>query len=433
MSARSPGGSTRREFLKSALIAGGAVVAGGVAATGLSGCHRQAASDARVTLTQWYHQYGEEGTQSAVVRYASEYTKAHPDVAVNVVWVPGDYQTKLNTALLTAGGPDVFEKQLTLPMVSAEQVAPLDDLFPPQVRRDFDAGDLEANSVDGHIYAVKMVTDTGLIYYRKSLFAQAGLRPPQTLDELLAASKALVGARRKGLYLGNDGGVGACLYLALWSAGEDILEGESIAFNTPRAALAFEKLRDLVTSDSLLVGAPTDWWDPSAFVQGLCAMQWGGLWAYPAVKKAFGEDVGALAWPALDVQGQPATFNGGWSQMVNSRSRVLDEAKKYVRWLWIENRQIQRDWNLNYGFHVPPRASVARAATALEAPVPTLVVKNLVKYGHVLPPSWSSGMGTALTDAATNIVKIGRSAAPELETAAAKCKRELERMLRFRD
>jgi hypothetical protein len=49
-----------------------------------------------------------------VTRYAQQYTKAFRDVAVQVVWVPGDYATRLNTALLTAGGPDVFEKQYPL-------------------------------------------------------------------------------------------------------------------------------------------------------------------------------------------------------------------------------------------------------------------------------------------------------------------------------
>jgi multiple sugar transport system substrate-binding protein len=418
----------RREFLKSALVTAGVVTWGS-----LGGCARREEADGRITLTQWYHQYGEEGTQDAVLRYARDYTKANPDVAVNVVWVPGDYGTKLNTALLTAGGPDVFEKQLTVPMVSAGQIAPLDDLFPPEVRRDFVPADLLANTVDGHIYGVKMIDDTGLIYYRKSWLKETGLRLPQTLDELIVVAKALTKPRRKGLYLGNDGGVGAGLNLAPWSAGEDFLKDDKIVFNTPRTVLAYQKLRELVNSNAVLIGAPTDWWDPSAFNQGLCAMQWCGLWAYPAIHKALGDDVGALAWPALDAQGTPATFFGGWSQMVNSRSPHLDEAKRYVRHLWIENSAVQRDWNLSYGFHVPPRVSIAREARALDAPVPATAVKNLKQYGRVLPPAWSGGMNTALSDAVVNIVKIGRPAAEQIAIAARKCERELERMLRFRD
>jgi multiple sugar transport system substrate-binding protein len=117
---------SRRDFLRGATIAAGAV---------LVGCGRTNVPGTRVTLTQWYHQYGEKGTQEAVVRYAKAYTALHPDIAIQVVWVPGDYGTKLATALLTRGGPDIFEGQITKPMVTAEQVAPLDDLFPRQCLR----------------------------------------------------------------------------------------------------------------------------------------------------------------------------------------------------------------------------------------------------------------------------------------------------------
>ena len=435
MSDFQPKGPSRREWIKSAFISAGAVTIGATALGSLGGCRRGAVSkDGRITLTQWYHQYGEEGTKDAVYRYAAEYTKANPNINIEVVWVPGDYNTKLNTALLVAGGPDVFERNgLTIPMVSAGQVAPLDDLLTPSVRADFDPGDLESFGVDGKVYALKMVTDTGLIYYRKSMLQKAGVAPPQTLDELIAASKALVAPRRKGIFLGNDGGVGSCLMLPMWSAKQDLLSDGKIAFNTARTAQAYEKFRQLVALDANLIGAPTDWWDPSAFNQGLTAMQWCGLWAYPAIKKELGDDVGALAWPALDAQGAPATFLGGWAQMVNARSPHVDEAKKYISYLWIENQKIQSDWTLSYGFHVPPRKSVAQSAKALEAPVPAKAVENLREYGHPVQPAWSSGMNTAFSDAVVNIVKLGAPGQQEFAVAAAKCERELERQFRYRE
>ncbi|MBV9850588.1 MAG: extracellular solute-binding protein, partial [Armatimonadetes bacterium] len=208
----------RREFLRAATFAAGAV---------LTGC-APPASGARVTLTHWYHQYGEEGTEAAVRRYAQEYTRLHPDIAVQVVWVPGDYQTKLATALLTRGGPDVFEGQLTQAMVGADQVAPLDDLFTPQVRADFSPRDLAANSVSGRVYGVKMLDDTGILYYRKSLLQAAGLTPPATVNDLLAAAQKLTTPDRKGLFVGNDGGVAALINILPWSAGSDFLVNNQI-------------------------------------------------------------------------------------------------------------------------------------------------------------------------------------------------------------
>jgi len=412
---------TRREFVA-------AVGAG--AATLLAGCGRPGMPGKRVTLTQWYHQYGETGTQQAVGRYADEYMKLHPDIGVEVVWVPGDYGTKLATALLTRGGPDIFESSsLTVAMVGAGHVAPLDDLFPPDVRRDFSNRDLAANSVGGKMYGVKMLDDTGILYYRPSLLQAARLRPPKTMDELIQAAKKLTSGSRKGLFVGNDGGATALINIAPWSAGGDFLVGDKIVFNNPRTIAAYEKLRALNDSGALLIGAPTDWWDPSALTQGLTAMQWGGLWSYPAIKKALGKDVGGMAWPALDAAGRPATFLGGWSAMVNAQGPQVEEAKKYVQWLWINNKKIQQDWCLAYGFHVPPRATVAQMANALRAPVPAQAAADLAAHGYTLPPTWNAAMGTALSDAVANILKQGRPAAPEIQTAAAKCERELQRAL----
>ncbi len=411
---------TRRDFLKAAAFSTGAL---------LAGCGRPGMPGKRVTLTQWYHQYGEPGTQQAVQRYADEYMRLHPDIGIEVVWVPGDYATKLSTALLTRGGPDVFESSLTAAMVGADQVAPLDDLFPPEVRQDFSARDLAANTVGGKIYGVKMLDDTGILYYRKSLLQAAGLEPPATMDALIGVAKKLTTSDRKGLFIGNDGGVAALISIAPWSAGSDFLVDNKIVFNNPRTVAAYEQLKALNDSGALLIDAPTDWWNPSALTQGLAAMQWGGLWSYPAIHKALGADVGGMAWPAFDATGQPSTFLGGWSAMVNAQGPQIDEAKKYVQWLWITNKKIQQDWCLSYGFHVPPRMSVAQTASALRGPVPAQAVKDLTAHGRILPPTWNAAMGTALTDAVTNIVKQGRPAAPEIQAAAAKCERELQRAL----
>jgi len=297
------------------------------------------------------------------------------------------------------------------------------------VRRDLSPRDLAANSVGGKVYGVKMLDDTGILYYRPSLFRAAGLAPPTTMDELIRAAKTLTTGSRKGLFVGNDGGATALINIIPWSAGSDFLVDDKIVFNNPRTVAAYGKLRELNDSGALLIGAPTDYWDPSAFTQGLTAMQWGGLWSYPAIKKAFGSDVGGMAWPALDASGRPATFLGGWSAMVNAQGPQVEEAKKYVQWLWITNRQVQQDWCLGYGFHVPPRESVARTAAALRAPVPAQAVADLAAHGYTLPPTWNAAMGTALGDAVANILKQGRPAAAEIQTAADKCERELRRAL----
>ena len=45
-------------------------------------------SGAKPQLSQWYHEYGEDGVEDAVKRYAA----AYPDATVTVKWNPGDYE-----------------------------------------------------------------------------------------------------------------------------------------------------------------------------------------------------------------------------------------------------------------------------------------------------------------------------------------------------
>ncbi|MGI8476701.1 MAG: hypothetical protein ACR2OO_10060, partial [Thermomicrobiales bacterium] len=63
---------SRRDVVKSMLVAGGAVVFAGI------GRAPGVAAQDKIRLSQWYHQYGEDGTQEATKRYAAQYTTENP-------------------------------------------------------------------------------------------------------------------------------------------------------------------------------------------------------------------------------------------------------------------------------------------------------------------------------------------------------------------
>ncbi len=194
----------------------------------------------------------------------------------------------------------------------------------------------------GTLYAVPETIDMQLLVYRKSLLSHAGVRPPQTIDELIDAAKALTTKNVKGLFVGNDGGVGVLGGPALWSAGLDYLtDDDKVGFDDPAAATSLGKLHKLFTSGSLLLGAPTDWSDPSAINQGLAAMQWTGLWNVPAMTKALGDDFGVVAWPKLsDSVGAPSVPVGAYGEAVSAKSHDVAAAKAFVKWLWVEQHRL---------------------------------------------------------------------------------------------
>ena len=389
------------------------------------------ASGSKPTINQWYHQYGEAGTQQAVERYAKEY----PDATVKVQWTPGDYTSKLNSGLLSSSGPDVFESSPNIDQVKSGQVVALDDIM-ADVKDDYTEADIKSSTVDGKIYQIKMVDDMGVLYYRKSMLEKAGVKPPTTVDELIAASKALTTGDQKGLFIGNDAGVtpsfggGSLLGPILWTVGSDYLTSDNKpGFTTPEVKQSFAKMRELFESKSLLLGAPTDWWDPSSFTQGLAAMQWCGLWAMPGIQKAIGDDFGVVAWPAFSSSvGKPSTFAGGWGAMVSAKARDVEAAKAFVKWLWIDNSADQEDFNLSYGFHIPPRKSLAAKAEKLQAGPASDALKIFNESAVAANPAWTPKMGNAYADAATAIVRKGGDIDANLAKAEKAVDAELQRL-----
>jgi multiple sugar transport system substrate-binding protein len=283
----------------------------------------------------------------------------------------------------------------------------------------------------GKLYAIPQVTDMQLLVYRKSLLSSAGVQPPQTVDELLAAAKKLTTDKIKGLFVGNDGGVGILGGPALWSAGLDYLtEDNQFGFDDPAAVESLWKLRALFTSKSLLLGAPTDWSDPSAFIQGLTAMQFTGLWTLPAIQKAFGDDFGVLPWPKLNATtGAPSVPVGAYGSMVNAKSTNVDAAKKFVKWLWVDQEDLQLDFAQSYGFHIPARKSLAEKADKLKSGPAADAVKFVNENGRAQTPLlWSPKSGTAYSDALNRIIRSGSDPATEIKAVKAVVEAELKRI-----
>jgi multiple sugar transport system substrate-binding protein len=381
-------------------------------------------------LSQWYHQYGEAGTEQAVKRYAAAYKKAH----VTVQWRPGNYDQQTAAALLTKSGPDVFEVNgPSLDQIQGGQVVDLTDLF-DGVQDDFNPAVLAPKTYRGRIYAIPQVIDMQMLYYRKSLLSKAGVKPPTTLDELVDAAGALTRDKVKGLFLGNDGGAGVLGGTPLNAAGLPLVTDDGkVGFDDPAAARTLGKLHKLYAAKSLLLGAPSDWSDPAAFTQGLTAMQWSGLWALPQVQKALGDDFGVLPFPADGPHGQPAVPVGAYGAAVSARSSHRAAGKAYVKWLWIDRTDFQEDFALSYGFHIPARISLAKKADKLKSGPAADAVTYATDHGHAQPLLWTPASQTAYQDALNRIIKDGANPERELRTVVAKTAAELRRVQQRKD
>jgi multiple sugar transport system substrate-binding protein len=413
MSGSTPGFS-RRSFLGTSLL-----FVGGVA---LNACTSDptgsgsGSGDAKITLNHWYHEYGEQGTREAAMRYAADYTKANPDVAVKVTWVPGDYKTKWQSSVLTPDGPDIYEiNEVTPDMVQQQQVTPLDDII-GSTKSELNEHALSALTHSGKTYGVPMIIDVMYLYYRKSLLSGASIQPPTTLTDLVAASKALTKGKTKGIFVGNDGIAGMRGVLA-FSVGQQYLDGRKAVYASPEIADALTVARQLYTNNSMLLNYTTEWYQPDALISGATAIAWGGMWALPALQKQIPGDFGLLPWPKHGANGKPVVILGGWSQVVNGKSKNVEAAKKYVQYLWLQNADVQKDWALSYGFHVPPRASTAASAAPLQSGEAKEAVDILTQYGIRNTALWAPSVQKPYDDAVSDIVKKNADATATLTKA----------------
>ena len=125
----------RRSFLRAS---GTVAAAGFLAACGGNTGRGGGSTGGKAAISQWYHQYGEAGTQQAGKKYAKAYNKAD----VTMQWIPGDYESKLSSGLLAKQtAPTSSSSTPDVQMVKSGQVVPLDDII-ADVKDDFNAADI---------------------------------------------------------------------------------------------------------------------------------------------------------------------------------------------------------------------------------------------------------------------------------------------------
>ena len=400
---------------RSALGLGGVALAGGaLAACGgnTGGLTDTGGGGGGETLSQWYHQYGEDGTQEAVKKYVEGYDKA----TVNVNWVTGDYAARLSTALLSGGGVDVFENNaIAVDQAQQGRYVDLTDIMEP-VKDQFNEASLGPVTIDGKIWGIPMILDPQHFYYRKSLFEKAGIQPPETWDDLVAAAAELTTPDQKGLFLGNN--FDANSWAMVWAAGGSPMNEakDAVAYNTPGYAEGLGAVQTMIEDGVLLTGAPSDWADPAAFAAGLSAITWGGCWALPALEAQL-DDIGVFPHPAVGAEGRQVAFMGSWNEQVAGNSEKIDAAKEFAKWLWIDQTESQTDWALSYGFHIPPITAVAEQAEALKEGNGLEIATMAKDMGVTGPPEWTGDISTPHSDAVSNILKNGADPAEELAKA----------------
>lgn len=417
---------SRRSLLTlSGGVAAAAALAGCGSNTGRTTDPAAATNAALPSLSQWYHQYGEEGVEAAVKAWAAEYTGA----AVSVNWVLSNYSDALAATLLTPSAPDVFEyaNGPTLDMIRAGQVVDLTDTL-GDAAADFTPSVLARMTYDDKIWAIPQTVDMQLLYYRVSVLDAAGVEPPTTLADLITVANAVAGPQMGGFFAGNDGGIDVLGLLLMWAAGVEEMNDDNTeaAFDTSALYEAVAQFKTLFDSPGMVKSASTDWSDASPFINGETAMQWGGLWDLPKVTQAHGTDFGVLPFPSAG--GAQVVPFGAFSACVSAASAHVDAAKAFVRWLWVDQEAKQVEFSDGFGTHIPAKPSLFDRASQVASGPGADAAGFVTDLGRSNALFWTPACGQAYSTALSNVVLKGASPATEFGTAAAAVTAELTRV-----
>lgn len=126
------------------------------------------------------------------ITMAKEYEKIYPNVTIKVVNHPWeDYWTKLPLALKGKNGPAVFNIHNSQHDLLIPYLQPY-DIDTEELKADFTS--VDPHVIDGNVYYIDSMINTGNIYYNKDLWKEAGLTDadiPKTWDQFREVAKKL--------------------------------------------------------------------------------------------------------------------------------------------------------------------------------------------------------------------------------------------------
>ncbi|MBW4440337.1 MAG: ABC transporter substrate-binding protein [Plectolyngbya sp. WJT66-NPBG17] len=129
----------------------------------------------------------------------AEFERQNPGVKINIVEGPNAsnlVEDLYSSAFLLGDSPyDLLNMDITwVPkFAAAGWLQDISDILPQAEFAKFLQGDIEGGRYKGKLYRLPYRTDVGMLYYRSDLLQQAGLKPPETFQDLLQASKTIQG------------------------------------------------------------------------------------------------------------------------------------------------------------------------------------------------------------------------------------------------
>ncbi|MHA6621514.1 sugar ABC transporter substrate-binding protein [Pseudonocardia sp. DLS-67] len=274
-----------------------AVAVAAVAALALAGCGGQSGdAGGDRTLTVWIM----EGTNPDSQPFFDELSAAFQQrtgATLDVQFMQwGAAKDRFTTAIAGQTTPDVAEVGTTwvgefgdagalVDLGPRVQEAGLSDSLLP--------GLVEAGTLDGALYGLPWYSGVRSIVYRTDVFAELGLQPPTTWDELVAVGQRIKEARPDLLPLPIAGDNEFVVYPFLWGTGGEVATQNggtwTSGVDSPQSREGIQFYADLALEHGFSTPAAANWRETDvrdSFTKGQSAMIFSGSWTPKAILEA---------------------------------------------------------------------------------------------------------------------------------------------------
>nr|WP_242057947.1 MULTISPECIES: ABC transporter substrate-binding protein [Nostoc] len=261
-------------------------------------------------------------------KLVDKFNQSHPDIQVESLYVgQQDQQTpKILAAVVGNAPPDLLWYNPTIAgqLVELGALLPLDEMLEKSpIKGEIDPTLYASMKYNGKIWSVPFATNNVGIFYRPSLFKEAGITElPRTWEEFGQVAKKLTRdtngdgrTDRYGMFLPlGKGEFTVFTWLPfMWSSGGELVSGDSqnaaaVDLKDNQGAIAaLQFWRDLITQGSAILSGPERGYETDDLLSGKVAMQLNGPWNLGQFQTT-GVDFDVFPIPVGE---KPATVIGG--------------------------------------------------------------------------------------------------------------------------
>lgn len=331
--------------------------------------NENAGNDDEVTVEFWNHWTSDGNEGQYFEEKIEEFEELNPGVKINQTNVPIDDYTgaRLTTAFATGEGPDIFSVSPGTINVFVESgtAYPMDDYFTDELLADFSEESIDDVTRNDSIIAVPFEQDLMALFYDIDALEEAGIDPPTTWNEMIAAAEILTTDDKWGItYDLTKGAYGNFSFMPfVWQGGGDFIVDGKSHLNTEPVIEALTLWKTMVDNGSANL-------NPSRFASDVgilgdkeTALWIGGSFGISALESDYPDtNVGVVPLP-IPEGGTPASVAGGWKLMINNEGES-EAAADFAEWLFLdEDSQNSIDWNTKAKFAYSPRQSVVDEAS----------------------------------------------------------------------